>query len=350
MNNGNGARWVEPETHDIGAGEKVTVGLFRPEDGPGIGRLFRAVYGDGYPVKAFYDPGALSEAYDAGANYSVVARRPDGQIIGHVAIFRSSPFRHLYEAGAGLVLPEYRKAGINKLMLTHLFETIAPRLGVEEVWGEAVCNHTIMQKAVLQYKHVETGLEVDLMPAEAYTKERSAAGRVASLVCFRAYRPRPHKVYLPKTYESFLRDLYSGLDDVRTLGVSENRFPEAEASNATTEVFEFAQVARIGVTGIGGDFESFHERLENGLVSSGIKVLQVWMNLACPWVGAAVEALGRKGYFIGGLLPRWFDDDGLLMQKIIGRPDWEGIQLLSDRAREILRMVRADWERAAKAS
>jgi GNAT superfamily N-acetyltransferase len=341
---------VDPETHEIGAGETVAVGLFRPEDGPGISRLFQEVYGDGYPVKVFYDPGALAEAYDAGANYSVVARKPDGQIVGHVAIFRSSPFRNLYEAGAGLVLPDYRKAGINQLMLTHLYETIAPRLGVEEVWGEAVCNHTIMQKAVLQYKHVETGLEVDLMPAEAYEKERSASGRVASLVCFRTYRTRPHTVYLPKVYESILRTLYYGLDDGRTLGASEDRFPVGEASNATTEVFEFAKVARIGVTGIGGDFEPFYERLENGLLSSGMKVLQVWLNLACPWVGAAVEALRRKGYFIGGVLPRWFDDDGLLMQKIVGRPDWEGIQLLSDRAREILGMVRSDWERAAKLS
>jgi hypothetical protein len=32
------------------------------------------------------------------------------------------------------------------------------------------------------------------------------------------------------------------------------------------------------------------------------------------------------------------------MQKIVGRPDWEGIHLLSERAAEILRIVRNDWE------
>lgn len=35
------------------------VDLFRPEDAPGVARLFRLVYGDGYPVKTFTDPERL---------------------------------------------------------------------------------------------------------------------------------------------------------------------------------------------------------------------------------------------------------------------------------------------------
>ena len=80
----------------------------------------------------------------------------------------------------------------------------------------------------------------------------------------------------------------------------------------------------------------------------GILVIQVWLNLACPWVGQAVETLRDRGYFLGGALPRWFDNDGLLMQKILKRPDWDGICLYTDRASEILRFVRADWERSTR--
>jgi hypothetical protein len=341
---------VEPEEHEMASGEKVIVGLFRSEDGPGIARLFRAVYGDGYPVRTFYDPRSLVEAFEAGESYSVVARKPEGAIIGHVAIFRSSPYPNLYEGGAGLVLPEYRKAGVNKLLLTHLYEKIAPGLGLDEVWGEAVCNHTIMQKTVQQHKHVETGLEVDLMPAEAYEKEKSAAGRVASLVCFREYRSRPHTVYLPAVYEQTLRNLYGGLDDQRVLAVSEPHLPVGTASRVTMQTFEFAQVARMAVPEIGGDFEQVFRTLEADSLAQNNRVLQVWLNLACPWVGEAVAVLRQRGYFFGGLLPRWFDDDGLLMQKIIGRPDWEGIHLYTDRAREIFSMVRQDWEEVSRGS
>ena len=48
-----------------------------------------------------------------------------------------------------------------------------------------------------------------------------------------------------------------------------------------------------------------------------------------------------------GSFPLWFGTDGLLMQKVAGRPNWEGINLYSDRAREILGIVRKDWEEAS---
>lgn len=74
----------------------------------------------------------------------------------------------------------------------------------------------------------------------------------------------------------------------------------------------------------------------------------MWLNVAGPWVGGAVEILRQNGYFLGGALPRWFDTDGLLMQKIRKRPDWEGICTANDRYKTILDMVRADWDRSSK--
>jgi len=71
----------------------------------------------------------------------------------------------------------------------------------------------------------------------------------------------------------------------------------------------------------------------------------VWLNLGSSWVGAAVNVLGDRGYFLGGLLPRWFGEDGLLMQKIMIDPDFESVQLYSDRAKQIFAMVKADWLR-----
>lgn len=339
---------VEPQEHAIGAGDRIIVGLLRPEDGPGVAKLFQTVYGDGYPIRRFYDPASLIEAHESGESYSLTARKPNGEVIGHVAIFRSSPYPNLYEGGAGLVLPEYRKEGINQMLLTHLYDRVAPGLGVEETWGEAVCNHITMQKAMLRYKHIETGMEVDLMPAEAYTQEKSAQGRVASVLCFRAYKPRPHTVCLPASYESELRFLYATLDDHRTFELSRNPLSSQAYSQATTETFAFAQVSRIGVTVLGSDFESYFGTLEKELLSTPTRVIQVWLNLACPSVGEAVALLRERGYFLGGVLPRWFDDDGLLMQKIFGIPDWDGIYLFTDRAKDILRTIRTDWESVAR--
>jgi hypothetical protein len=79
--------------------------------------------------------------------------------------------------------------------------------------------------------------------------------------------------------------------------------------------------------------------------NKAIKVIQVWLKLGSPWVGAAVDALREQGYFLGGLLPRWFDDDGFLMQKLLCPPDWEGIRLHTDRAKILLNMAHEDWDR-----
>jgi hypothetical protein len=52
-------------------------------------------------------------------------------------------------------------------------------------------------------------------------------------------------------------------------------------------------------------------------------VIQVWLKFSSPWNGKVVDILRRKGYFLGGSLPRWFDEDGLLMQKVnhsVGAP------------------------------
>ena len=84
-----------------------------------------------------------------------------------------------------------------------------------------------------------------------------------------------------------------------------------------------------------------------GIRSSGkgSVVIQVWLKLTSPWIGEVVKVLQAKGFFLGGLLPQWFDDDGFLMQKILFMPDFDSIQLYSDDSRRIADLVSADCQR-----
>jgi hypothetical protein len=332
--------------NDTAPEEHIEVGSFRPEDAEGITALFRSVYGDGYPVRVFYDPEALTEANEEGTYYSIVARKASGKIVGVQHMFRSAPYKALYELGAGLVMKEYRKLGLNKRLLDFVFEQWVPsQAGIEEIWGEPVCNHLIMQKAVVEYRHVETALEVALMPAEAYDTEKSAAGRVAALSAFRCYNPKPHTVYLPLAYERELTFLYSALDDKRDILVSDQSLPDSVRSQGEMTVFDFARVCRIAVPSVGSDFGMYIHEHETKALERKVVVIQVWLSLGSPWVGAAVDVLRDRGYFLGGLLPRWFDEDGILMQKLMIDPDFESIQLYSDRSKQISAMVQADWRR-----
>ncbi|MEW6349581.1 MAG: hypothetical protein AB1646_11010 [Thermodesulfobacteriota bacterium] len=332
--------------NDTTPDEAIEVCSFRPEDAEGITALFRDVYGEGYPIRVFYDPQALTEANDSGAYYSIVARNADGKVVGVQHLFRSAPCEALYEVGAGLVLVEYRKLGLNRRMLEFVFGQWLPRQErIEEAWGEPVCNHMIMQKAVVEFRCIETALEVALMPSETYDREKSAAGRVAALAAFRCYRPKPHTVFLPPVYEKELTFLYSALDDERNMLISDQSLPDSLESNADMTVFDFARVCRVAVRRMGSDFDAYLRELETNALDRKVVVLQVWLNLGCAWVGAAVNVLRHRGYFLGGLLPRWFGEDGLLMQKLMIDPDFESIQLYSERAKQISAMVHADWLR-----
>lgn len=334
------------DTHyRIEPGQSWEVDLFRPEDAQGVTRLFLSVYGKGYPIRTYIDPKVLVEENAAGRTISSVARTPKGDIVGHDALFQSAPFKGIYEAGAGVVHSDYRGGkGIFTGLVAHGLQVGEKRFGVEAVYGESVCNHVFSQKMCRSLGCITHAVEVDLMPAAAYAKEQSASGRVASLLDFISLRPRPHKVYLPARYEAPLRFIYADLDDSRDLAISGEPFAAQSSTRVVPQYFDFAQVARLAVWSAGEDFDQVLEAQEKDVRDRGAVVIQAWLNLSEPWVGRAAEILRAKGYFLGGVLPRWFDQDGLLMAKICHRPFWEEMKIFFDRGRRIVEISRQDWE------
>lgn len=332
--------------NNIEAGQEWQVLRFTPEDAAGVVSLFRSVYGEGYPVRTYLDEKSLIEENGAGRIISSVAKTPRGEVVGHNALFNSAPHPGTYESGAGVVHAAYRGGkGIFTSMAAHGLEMAREMPSVEAIFGEPVCNHTFTQKLSLKLGWVARALEVDLMPAAAYQKEASAAGRVAAFLDFYLVRPKPHAVYLPGIYSDDLRFFYENLDDARDFRLSEDRISAGTVTEIRPQIFSFAAVARVAVQTIGADFASRLDSLEESLRQEGVQVTQLWLKLDCPWVGVATEILRERGYFIGGVLPRWFDTDGLLMQKINKRPDWEGILTITERGAQILARVRADWQR-----
>ncbi len=330
--------------------ENFEVSDFRYEDADGIVRLFRTVYGEQYPIRLFYDPQAIIDANAAGEYYSMVARTTSGNIVGVNHLFRSTPYPSLYEIGVGLVLKEYRNTRAFTRLSEYLFDEFIPRKdNIEETFGEPICNHVYTQKAAARFKHVITAMEVALMPAAAYAKEKSATGRVAALVTFRCFKPNPHRIYVPEPYAPDLQWIYSRLDDSRNMDVSQGSAPAGHASRITLESFDFARVARFAVHEIGSDFIDAFSKIEADAISGSAVILQAWLDLSIPWVGSAVLGLRERGYFFGGALPRWFNGDGLLMQKLLCPPDFDGIVLDAADSRQLLNIVRRDWERVEAA-
>ena len=184
------------------------------------------------------------------------------------------------------------------------------------------------------------------MPGEAYSGEGVISPRVSTLSCFRVYRNIPQKIFLPATYNEAIEFMYGDFSLGRAFSESTESIPLSTVSEARLDLFDFAKVARICFYETGSDFPEAISDLEAEAVKKGSVVIQVWLKLTAPWIGKVVDVLQARGFFLGGVLPQWFDDDGLLMQKLLFMPDFESIQLYSDRAMRIRDIVKADWRRS----
>lgn len=324
--------------------------FFRPRDAEGIAGLFRKVYGEGYPVRTYCDPVAICRGNESRRLISMVARTPDGHVVAHVGLYRSAPNPALYESGLGLVEPDHRKAGLMSELLRIAHLDAPRRFPVDGIWGEAVTHHTFVQSATLKTGVVFSALEADLMPSDAYVKEQSAGGRVASLVGFAKVRPLPPMtLFPPDDLHQAIAFFYSGLDLERRFS-SEPPEPDTPANTVlASQWFDFARVVRATISNAGRDLASRVREIESQYDARAL-VYQFWVDLSRVGAPRAIAVLREKGYFIGGVVPLWNGGDAFLMQKTLEKPDWAAIRVCDDKGREILERVRKDWERTARTS
>ena len=320
-----------PET--VRPGLAYVADQFRPGDAEGVATLFYRVYGERYPIGLYYDPDGIRQAVARGGLHPVVARLPGGEIVGFTALYASSPpFAGLLEFGLGMVHPAYR----GSFVMFHLFESLMERLetlpGVQAVFGEAVCDTVITQHGSALFGFKECALELDLLPG-------TGSERIACLVMFRNLRDVRRRLFVPPDFAREIEDLAAWLGLDRDLAPGGAAGPGDAATRLTLQAFPHAGLQRANVMAAGRDFPEVLEKTEREAAASGRRHFQWFLNLADPASALAAARLREQGYRLGGLFPRWFDDDALMMYKLPGQPDLSAIHLYSDRARELMSMV-----------
>ena len=326
-----------------------TVDFFKPEDAKGVVELFRSVYGNDYHVKSIYDPDQLIAEQLSGKTYRAVVRTTGGEIIGHTAFCATSQLNPaLYEALQLLVRHDWRGTSVATELNRFAIPGIPVKFGLKQVWGEAVCNHVSSQRAYTENLYAETGCELALLPGAGMARSMKVAdaGRVAVIVVFRPYEARPQTIYLPTVYWKELEYLYADFDHGHRFLPGDAHLPAKQKTQGKLELYSQVAVARMNFTAIGSDFSDLLTQFDHQASENGILVYQVFLPLTVAATGEAVDILRRCGYFLGGVMPRWFGDDGLLMQKVLGSPNFEGVRLYTERAKNILELVTADWQRA----
>lgn len=310
-----------------------------------VGDLFRVVYGEEYPAAYVYRPEELWAENEKGNTYSLLAFNEEHEPIAHLAMFRSAPNPKVYELGQLLVLPQHRGSGISDCLTQYVTEELDKNAGIEAVFVESVCNHAVSQKLVAKRGYVDTALELDLMPAEAYPQAQGGAGRVACILQFKEKGAQSRHIYLPACYQAELTGCYAGLP-AREMQAVETFLPQEGETRGQQKIYDFAGVARITVENIGADFANYVSELEKLAQVKEIQAMQVYLPLNKPTIGGAVALLQEQGFFLGGVLPCWFGGDGLLMQKIRHKnPGFSAVKLYTEKAGKVLDLVKADWKK-----
>ena len=314
--------------------------LFQPRDAAGVVALYREVYGESYPVAEVYDPKALVRQEEDGLTWRAVARNHAGAVIGHIAFYRSTPPNpKLYECGQLMVCHEWRQTSVGFALMEYALAEIPRQRGLEQIWGEAVCNHLFTQMMMTKRGYHETGLEVALMPGDA----AKGGERTSTVLIFSSPGESGQTVYVPQVYQEAFALLYGELAEACNFVEATAPLPQAVATEGSIEMFAGAGVARLSITNIGADFEAKAALWESQASAAGTVVLQAFLRLGDETIGAAVEILRRRGYFLGGVLPGWYGGDGLLMQKVSIAVDEKAIHAYTKKAKAIKALVLKDW-------
>ncbi len=330
---------LKKKQRSIAPDQEVTVGPFIPEDGPGVSLAYLETYGDAFPVDHVYDPEEVIRRNQTDDQFTVVARTPKGEVVGLAGLFRHAPDPGVYEGGQLMVLKSYRNSRVGMELSSRLLGKESRRPGIDAVFVEAVCNHPASQRLALDAGLKLTGLEVECMPSLAYAREGGVTRNVSLLLAFRVTNREPCTVHLPRAYEGIIGERYKDLGLERDLGTP-------GSPSGTTLCSEFSipndGLLRLTISRIGGDFSGIIG--ESGAVARARGPVQLYLNLGDPAAPQAVSLLRDKGFFFGGLLPRWFGTDGLVMQKVPRAPDWNGLKLHGEEASKMRDYVRRDYE------
>lgn len=315
---------------------------FCPEDVTALIATFAKVYGPDYPVSVVYDPNHWISKNQTEDLFTYVAENADGRLAGLVSFYRVAPFPGLYEFGQLAIDPEFRRAGLGQRLCAEALERFSVQPVAAGVFGEMGCHWTASQSIVHHLEFVDTALEVGLFPAQTYSKEHQLSGRISALMAYRDLRDRAHPLHVPDRWRPLLQFCYQGLEVRRDWVECSSELHGS--SRQRSEYLEGPALARLDFWECGADFESVLSQLERDYLELGAQVLQLALNLEDPRSLAAGEAAAARGYSCCGLLPRWFDGDGLLLQRNREKPSFGNDRIDGSKGKELAQRIELQWQ------
>ena len=305
--------------------------------------LFRAIYGDAFPVQYVYHADLIMAEIEGGRLDASIAFDAVGNPAGYIALYKNAPNPQLWEGGNLLVLPGSAGSNLAWLLVQHYAQPEnIPATGSDGIFGEAVCHHYFTQMGGVKCGFGDYALMLDQVNGASFQEHGPETERVACLLQFLEQSDPPDLCYLPEQYLEPLQKLLTPLRP-RTALPGSAPLPVTGETASSDVWFSDAGTWRISVSSLGADWPAFLDQLLEQARQRQAVSLQVVLSAGLDCTTAAVQEMRQRGFFLGGLFPRWFGSDGIALQQVLGKePDYDGIKLYSPVARELLGFIQTD--------
>ena len=315
--------------------------LVGPVEAPLVGEVFRSVYGESYIDPSVYQPEALLRKIQQGKLFAVLSLDPEGRPAGYVALGAEAPNPFLWEEKGLVVVPEYNKTDLGSSLVSFFGNPSAWPASATGIYGSPVCHHYFAQIFCAKSGWIASTIQLDLFDAAIFRERPEGLSRVSCVQFFTPMPPAPAPSYWPREYSEFLATITRSRNEPAGR-LSEELLPDESLTSLQTNELESSRNLRVNVFHIGKDWP---EVVQNILVEARTRQLisvQVFLDTSCSCIGEAVRILRSHGFFLGGLAPRWFGNDGLLMQKVNADTRYDLFKLYSAPARKLFDFIRAD--------
>ncbi|MBX9767479.1 MAG: hypothetical protein K2X47_09435, partial [Bdellovibrionales bacterium] len=316
--------------------------------------LFYRVYGYQYINDDVYFPERLAKMIQEKDLESFVALDPDGTLVGHVGLLKKSSTPLVYEAAMGIVDPKCPVRGVFRDLFAEVMKR-SQEIPMHYCFFDFVTNHELSQRSVNKYGIVDLAILIGCQRKETQARlahlglgEDPEEMDRYSLLCGitpRVKNPFGTKVSVPvaggELLQSVLKPLglewtpRSRFDFLKPHG--EFGFTLNEAQNAA--YFDLIDPGQLAISEIIEEWK--------GLLKQGFLYSSVVTPLDFSGLGQVYDQLASAGFFLAGFLPYRFSDRLALVMQSAGpaRVDWENIRVYSQGAKELLELVKQDYQR-----
>ena len=323
-----------------------------PAEATGLVRCVYRCYGYSYKDSMLYEPRHIAAALRKGRMSSVVAVAPDGDIVGHCALFTERGDDRVPEMGKLVVDPRYRGHHLGT-KLAEVRRALAEEQGLVGCWAEAVTNHPASQRELIGLGAAEVGLLIGGSPADVAMTgfENSNQGRRTLLVTYTSLRRAEAKaIHVPQRHAELLARLADRLGLERS--ISTEPIEGSGKAQISTSVAPESGLAHLRVESTGADVIARVADALDGLDAFDLGTVLLDVPLSEPSSAATIAMLEPLGFTFAAWMPEFLPSgDALRLQRVGGHPvDTEHVVCARPEGEAVRDYIVDEWRRVRRGS